>query len=274
MGDYSNEAAIAGATSAAINNISSYYATDNLNRKTRKYNLEMYALQRQNALADWKMQNEYNSPSAQMARLREAGLNPNLVYGAGSATAESKSMPNSSSVQAWHPEVPTAGATNPVTAYLDTELKDATLQNLRATNQSINNESMLKMIQIMQGSENILGTKMKNQNLEELVKMYPQMLQGQFDKLIADIRKTDYEGDIAGARARTEPERIALEFLTKQKEQAKTDQQVKYIEQLISNLKTTGKILEFDLRDASSIGRNAPWYLKLFSRIASKIGGF
>ncbi|MCD7848881.1 MAG: hypothetical protein LUH63_03545 [Parabacteroides sp.] len=31
----------------------------------------------------WNMQNEYNSPTAQMSRLRQAGLNPNLVYGSG-----------------------------------------------------------------------------------------------------------------------------------------------------------------------------------------------
>lgn len=29
----------------------------------------------------WNMQNEYNHPKAQMARLKEAGLNPNLIYG-------------------------------------------------------------------------------------------------------------------------------------------------------------------------------------------------
>lgn len=33
------------------------------------------------AIDDWNMQNAYNSPKAQMARLKEAGLNPNLVYG-------------------------------------------------------------------------------------------------------------------------------------------------------------------------------------------------
>lgn len=33
----------------------------------------------------WERANAYNSPEAQMARLREAGLNPNLVYGSGSA---------------------------------------------------------------------------------------------------------------------------------------------------------------------------------------------
>lgn len=31
----------------------------------------------------WHMQNEYNHPKAQMERLKEAGLNPNLVYGEG-----------------------------------------------------------------------------------------------------------------------------------------------------------------------------------------------
>lgn len=31
----------------------------------------------------WNMQNAYNAPTAQMSRLRQAGLNPNLVYGSG-----------------------------------------------------------------------------------------------------------------------------------------------------------------------------------------------
>lgn len=38
--------------------------------KQNRYNLEM-----------WRMQNEYNSPSAQMRRYQEAGLNPALMYG-------------------------------------------------------------------------------------------------------------------------------------------------------------------------------------------------
>lgn len=32
----------------------------------------------------WNRQNEYNTPSAQMQRFKEAGLNPNLIYGQGS----------------------------------------------------------------------------------------------------------------------------------------------------------------------------------------------
>lgn len=35
----------------------------------------------------WNLQNQYNSPAAQMQRYREAGLNPNLIYGNGSSSA-------------------------------------------------------------------------------------------------------------------------------------------------------------------------------------------
>ena len=42
------------------------------NEKAYQRNLEM-----------WNLQNAYNSPTQQMARLRTAGLNPNLVYGNG-----------------------------------------------------------------------------------------------------------------------------------------------------------------------------------------------
>ena len=48
---------------------------------------------RRQALADrknvefWRMQNQYNHPTAQMERLRQAGLNPNLIYGSSVAGA-------------------------------------------------------------------------------------------------------------------------------------------------------------------------------------------
>lgn len=51
------------------------------NVKNRKFTREMYKTQRQDALSDWAMNNEYNSPRAQMQRFQEAGLNPNLIYG-------------------------------------------------------------------------------------------------------------------------------------------------------------------------------------------------
>lgn len=48
--------------------------------KRRKQESE---LQYQRQVDFWNMQNQYNSPASQMARYKEAGLNPNLIYGQG-----------------------------------------------------------------------------------------------------------------------------------------------------------------------------------------------
>lgn len=47
---------------------------------------QQYEQQRRDNRADWERQNEYNHPLEQMNRLRQAGLNPNLVYGKGADT--------------------------------------------------------------------------------------------------------------------------------------------------------------------------------------------
>lgn len=48
-------------------------------RNTKK----LMKYQNQMNIENWKMENQYNSPLAQVARLREAGLNPSLVYTGG-----------------------------------------------------------------------------------------------------------------------------------------------------------------------------------------------
>lgn len=72
------------------------YTTGRMNKRAERFSREMYAQQRQDALSDWNMQNAYNDPSAQMARLKAAGLNPNLVYGNGAAAQVAQSAPRSS----------------------------------------------------------------------------------------------------------------------------------------------------------------------------------
>lgn len=51
------------------------------NRWNRKFAEKMYERQRADALADRDWQAAYQDPSAQMARYKAAGLNPNLIYG-------------------------------------------------------------------------------------------------------------------------------------------------------------------------------------------------
>lgn len=108
------------------------------NRKNRRFTRQMYATQRKDALADWNMQNEYNSPVKQMARLRDAGLNPNLVYGEG-VTGNSPGQVRSSSVNEMNQRAPDWGAVgaqagNSIMAYQDIKLKEAQINNLEADN--------------------------------------------------------------------------------------------------------------------------------------------
>jgi len=57
------------------NAVSSFFT----NQAQIKANKEAYERQRADSLADWNMQNKYNSPSQQMQRFKEAGLNPNCI---------------------------------------------------------------------------------------------------------------------------------------------------------------------------------------------------
>lgn len=55
------------------------------NIMSQKFSEKMYNRTRADNLEFWHMQNTYNSPSSQMARYQQAGLNPNLIYGQGNS---------------------------------------------------------------------------------------------------------------------------------------------------------------------------------------------
>lgn len=68
-------------------------------RRQHKYNLELadHQFAQQKSMWDeaWTRETEYNDPSAQMARYRNAGINPHMAYmsGGGQNTAETGSLP-------------------------------------------------------------------------------------------------------------------------------------------------------------------------------------
>lgn len=85
-------AAIAGGT-ALVSSIINKKATEKANEEN-----EAFQTQQQQQMEDyntkmWQMQSDYNTPSAQMDRLRAAGLNPNLVYGAGDVSGNVAQLP-------------------------------------------------------------------------------------------------------------------------------------------------------------------------------------
>ena len=62
------------------------------NQKNRDWNLNLARQQNHWNIEQWNRENAYNSPAAQMARYKAAGLNPDLMYGQQNLAAASPEM--------------------------------------------------------------------------------------------------------------------------------------------------------------------------------------
>ena len=126
-------------------------------KKTNKANMELAKYQNewqtqenekayQRNLQMWNLQNEYNSPTQQMARLRSAGLNPNLVYGSGVTGNSTGSAPQYqpadikraelSSYRGWN-----QGLTDAVSNFLAFRSNRAQVENMEAQNSLIRQQT-------------------------------------------------------------------------------------------------------------------------------------
>lgn len=59
--------------------------SENMQQRQWEWNQQQWMRERDWNYKMWEEMNRYNSPQEQMARFREAGLNPHLIYGKGSA---------------------------------------------------------------------------------------------------------------------------------------------------------------------------------------------
>lgn len=160
---------IAAAAISAAGSIGSSMAQSSMNEATRKWNERMYGMQRNDALLDWNRQNEYNSPAAQMARYKAAGLNPNLIYG---QTNEAPAV-RSTDVKSWNPTAPNYGAgignamLSGLSAYQDMTMQDEQIKNMQAQRQNMWLDSLIK-------GADIFSKNLKNSKDVELYDTYKQ----------------------------------------------------------------------------------------------------
>lgn len=129
-----NAAALAHVTGSAIDAAS----VAQLNKRQRKFAIDM-----------WNMQNEYNTPAMQMQRFKDAGLNPNLIYGQGNAgnagavaTPELRAPEFGKAISGAIP----AGL-QALTEFTNVDMKIAQTDNLKAQQLVLQNEAMLKAAQ-------------------------------------------------------------------------------------------------------------------------------
>lgn len=77
-------------------NIVNGLVQNQFDKNTYNRSIGYYNMTRQDALDDWRMQNEYNSPKNQMDRLKQAGISPYAVSGQSIVGANTSQQPRGS----------------------------------------------------------------------------------------------------------------------------------------------------------------------------------
>lgn len=140
---------LGGIGSSAMNN-KAVRDTNKANMEIAKYQAQWQQQENEKAyqrsLNMWNLQNEYNSPTQQMARIRAAGLNPNLVYGNGVTGNSSGSTPqyepakfNAPTMQAyrgWN-----LGISDAISQFLAYRTVKAQVDNMEAQNSLIRQQT-------------------------------------------------------------------------------------------------------------------------------------
>lgn len=112
---------------------------------TNKANMELAKYQYEKNLEMWNRNNEYNNPQNQMARLKAAGLNPNLVYGQGSVGNASSTPPQfeAPTMQAYT-NFGDMGASSSFDQYMRAKDLESTIKNRDANTALIKAEESLR----------------------------------------------------------------------------------------------------------------------------------
>lgn len=257
-------------------------ATGKMNKKTRQWNEAMYHTQRADALKDWNLQNEYNSPAAQMERFRAAGLNPNLIYGQSNEAGGIRSSEKGS----WNPQAPDVKDIGPnaVQAYQNQKMFE------------LNTNQTAKQIELMEKEGNIkdatalaiaLGIQDKTYDLEYKRQINPVKMDTARAKLDQiDWQTHDLIQKINIGREKWQIDKVkAQQSIANMIEQVKASEQgrklsevhMKKLEQEIKNLATQGDLLQYQKNIESILSQAGfkstdNFVIKLLTMAAEKFG--
>lgn len=99
---------------------------------TNQANREMAEYAYSKDLEMWERANAYNSPESQMSRLKAAGLNPNMVYGSGSAAGNTAStLPRYSAPRMEYNYKSPVDLGSVIGMFQDVQMKDAQIDLVR-----------------------------------------------------------------------------------------------------------------------------------------------
>lgn len=199
----------------------------------KKNQKELMRYQNDINVANWKMMNDYNSPSAQLKRYTDAGLNPNLIYGDGASGGNASSAASSVSV----PQTYKMNYQEALNAALDARIKYEQAENLKVDNQNKLKDIEVKDSEIYKNRQQGYGFEQQNdffdltQNdklvqLKQQIQLTNERINSEhlsneiksFEISIQDIRKTFLEETNRNISARTDLTLAQKEVAKKQLE--------------------------------------------------------
>jgi len=252
--------------------------TGSMNKKTRQWQEQMYARQRQDALSDWERQNQYNSPQQQMQRYKEAGLNPHLIYG---QMSNSPSI-RSSDTGSWNPQVPNIDlgrvAQNALATYNDFQIKQAQTDNLKAAYNVASQEALLKAAQTAESVQRTAREKFTLQQAEKTqlyvvkaAELANKQAEANINKTITETEKVT-QGIVTDVLMRQPNFNKALSEIDAIRAQTSKSTTERYnIQQDTRNKERQGILqqLEIDLRE-KGINPNDPMYMRILGQAIDK----
>lgn len=266
------------------------WATGRSNRKTqakenqRNRDFEVMMADRKTNFdyQNWVRQNEYNHPAQQMQRLREAGLNPNLVYGKGADnTAGAVASTNYSASNQEAPQMSDNFAgivSNLGESLLMGKKITAETDNLYAQNAVLQQEAALKTAQTATTLQQNAKSKFDLEQAQSLKDLTVEKAKLQNEQLKADIKFKLNENDRRELLTSSNIQKTLVEIsyrkqqqLLVQLQQSKTAAETARIREEILNLQETRKkietsnqILQEDLKlRKQGITPNDPMWMRL-----------
>lgn len=224
------------------------YSQGRLNRKTRKWNEKMHDITRQESLDDWAMMNEYNSPKAQMQRYRDAGLNPNLIYG---QTNEAPVV-RSADTPSWNPRSPTfEGIQTAGESYLnqfyDIQLKEAQIDNLEKQGSVLIQEAAMKAATIANTQASTERSKFDLEMSRQLSSVSLQTAEQNLRKMMAETKTTLDANERAQLLTANSLQQGVEAILTSRLNRAKTSDERANLQQALKNAKLDESLKKLDI---------------------------
>jgi hypothetical protein len=230
-------------------------ATGKMNKKTRKWAEKEREINRQYALQDYATMNEYNSPRAQMQRFKEAGLNPNLIYGQSNEGATVRSTDQGK----WNPEAPQfdigSAAQAGLQQYYNVKMQDAQIDLMAKEGAVKTADVAMKTASTAEASARTAKTQFELGLAQELKQYSLQAAEANLRKMMVDTAAATQRMDLDLQKNEREAlqstaslRKNVLETLQLKAQNAKTEEERKNIIQARKNAELDQKLKEADLR--------------------------